>query len=323
MDFKNEIDKEANLWLVKENEGLNKDEERELDKWLQNKNHKKYYEKNRHIIQECLSLDDDFINEMENEIFTKGKQNNIFYRSRYIAASIILTCMILFGSYKIDSYYNPSFSQNYISSNEKILNISLPDNTIVDIDVKSVVEIKYYDHKRTVSLNNGKALFWVTKNREKPFFVKSGNTLIEVLGTKFEVIHFNDSTQINVLEGLVRVDHLSNNKKKKTIIQLKKSETLTLNNSGKVLNYTTMDINKIANWKQDIINFNQTSLKEAAVIFERYSNQKVKFENYELSQLTISGKFSTSHYQSFLDSIQLIYPIRIIKEDNIIKIVNN
>ena len=93
-----------------------------------------------------------------------------------------------------------------------------------------------------------------------------------------------------------------------------------LNNLGKVLHYDKVNIKDIASWKNDIIKFNKTSLKDAGLMFERYSNQKIIFDTYELSQLKISGKFSTSHFKNFLESIELIYSLKIIKEGNLIKV---
>jgi len=315
MDFKKEIDKKANLWKIKENEGLSKNEELELKDWLENKQHEKIYEENNQIISECLSLDDDFIKKMEDEISDDKSHNNIFYKYKYTVASVTIACILVFSLLKINTHYNPSFSHNYASVDKKILHISLPDHSIVDLDVQSNMDIEYYDYKRAVVLKEGKALFSVAKNKNKPFIVKAGNTSIEVLGTKFEVIKIDDNTKINVLEGLVRVDYIENKTgNKRSIIQLKKEESMILSSKGKVLLYNKININEIANWKNDIIQFKETSLKDAVFMFSRYSDQNIKFNNHDIENLKISGKFDTSRYESFLESIQLIYPIKIEKK---------
>ncbi len=325
MNLHDELNKKANLWIIKENEGLSQKEKEELKLWLQNKNSRKAYDLANELLNECLNLDDDFIKEMENDVLDdmkNKKQTNIFYRNKYLVASIAAACILFFTGFEINKYIQPTFEHNYVSLDKKIVNITLPDKSIIDLDIKSQVQIAYYKNKRTILLNKGKALFSVSKNKDKPFLVKSGNTLIEVLGTKFEVINMKTITKINVVEGLVRVNYIYNEKgDKKALIQLKKSESFTLNNLGKILNNDKINIKDIASWKNDIIKFDKTSLKEAALIFKRYSNQDIEFEDYEVSQLKISGKFSTLHYESFLEAIELIYPIKIKKEGNLIKIV--
>ena len=129
-------------------------------------------------------------------------------------------------------------------------------------------------------------------------------------------------SEINVIEGLVKVSYIYNkNADSKTLVQLKKAQSLRLDNLGKVLNYGNIDIQKIASWKNDIIVFDKMTLLEASSIFERYSNKKMNFQTYDLSQLKISGKFSTLHYDSFLEAIELIYPIKFTKNKNLIQIV--
>lgn len=323
MNLHEEIEKKANLWIMKENEGLNQEEQKQLDTWLQNNNYKEVYEENKSLISECLDLDDDFIKQIENEVLEEQKEEkvNFFYKTRYIAASIILTCFIVFAAFEVNNYFKPSFSQNYQSFDKKILNIALPDKSFIDLDIKSQVKVTYYKDKRFLELIKGKALFSVSKNKQRPFLVKSNKALVEVLGTKFEVVNIGKSTVINVLEGLVRVNHILDSGKKKALVQLKANDTFSLNSLGKVLNQGKIKLENIATWKNDILHFEKTTLAQASKIFQRYSNQKLEFETYELSQLKISGKFLTSHYQGFLDSIELIYPVKIQKNKDSIKII--
>jgi transmembrane sensor len=322
MNLHNEIDKKANLWMMKENESLSDEEKELLETWLENKKHKEVYDENNDLIQECLALDDEFIQEMQKEVLEEIEKPNFFHRTQYIAACIFVACMVFLGLFGMNTYFEPTFEQNFVTADKKILNIVLPDNSVIDLDIKSHIQISYYRNKRTVHLLSGKALFKVAKNKSKPFLITSGNTLVEVLGTKFEVVNTHSATKVNVVEGRVRVDYIYNDKgDKKALVQLKKAESFTLNNVGRVLNYDKMNIDEIASWKNDVITFDKTTLQKAALIFERYSNQKIEFASHDLSQLTISGKFSTRHYKGFLDAIELIYPIKSQKEGNLIKIV--
>lgn len=319
MNLYDEIDKKANLWLIKQNEGLSKEEQKEFYFWLENKNHKKAYDENKQLIDECLALDENFIKDLEDEIFVEDKKVTFFQRNRYLVASIVLFCIMAIGRYEINRYFIPTFSQDFASTNEKILKIQLLDDSIIDLDKKSQIKVNYYQTKRVIELEKGNAYFSVSKDKEKPFLVKTKDTLVEVLGTKFEVITYDDKTMVNVFDGLVQVSHIDGFDKK-ILTQLKKSESFTLNNQGVILNHDEIDIDEIATWKKDIIKFDKTTLKDASLLFERYSNNKMEFENEKLAELKISGKFSTLHYDSFLESIKLIYPIKVKKEGLIVKI---
>jgi len=322
MNLQDEIDYQTNKWLIKENEGLNEKEKADLDTWLKDDKNKKAYTENKEIINECLDLDDTFIQEMENEILATKSANNIFYNNKFIAACVVTISIIIFSVFEMYSSLKPIFSQNYISKNHKILNITLPDNTIIDLDAKSEIQVSYYKDKRVVEFTNGMAFFNIAKDKTKPFSIKVGKTLITVLGTQFEVVNLGKNTTINVKEGLVKVDYLYGDKSK-TIQFLNGLETLALSNLGEIIKYEKIDLDNIATWKKDIIEFNKTTLKEAFDLFTRYTNQKVEFETQELSLLKVSGKFSTLHYDSFLESVELIYPIKILQHEDTIQIIKS
>lgn len=322
MNKKSNINLEANKWIIKINEGLNQEEKAEFEIWLKDKNNKNAYENYKNLLKECLELDDDFINDLKNEAL---RANNAFYKSKFIAASVVFFAVILIAIFKIYSPQKPSFSQNLISKNEKILNIILPDNSLIDLDVKSEAKVDYYDDKRFVEIIKGIAFFDVAKDKTRAFIVKAGKIKINAIGTKFEVINLNENIVINLLEGMLRINYTydEKNDKSQTIKYLQAAQSLTLDDTGKVIKYAKTDINKMTIWKKDIIEFNKTTLKQAFEMFERYSNQKAKFQTKELSLLKISGKFSTLHYDSFLESIELIYPVKVLREKNNIKIIKN
>lgn len=323
MIVENKIDYQANQWLIKENKGLNEHEKAELTIWLENEENQKAYNESKKIITECLDLDEEFIKEIEQEALSKTSVNNIFYNNKFIAACVVTISIITLAVFEIYSSFQPVFSQNYISKNEKILNITLPDNSVIDLDLKSQVKVNYYKDKREIDFTNGVAFFNIAKDKTKPFTIRAGNTLIKVIGTRFEVINLGKYTTINVDEGLVQVDYLNEtNNRSKPIEFLTGLETLTLNKQGKIIKHNKINQDHIASWKKDIIEFNKTTLQEAFDLFTQYSTQKVEFETHELSLLKVSGKFSTLHYNSFLESIELIYPLRILKERNTIKVMN-
>lgn len=318
MDLLEEIDKKAIAWIIKEKEGLNKKEENDLEVWLKNKTHKKSYDENKKLLFDCKSLDDKFIDELCSEFNQKHEKINIFEKSKYLAASIV--ALVFLSFFFLQESNRVLFSKEFISKNEKILNIALEDNSLIDLDVKSKLKVEYYKDKRVVDFQEGKALFFVSKDKTRPFIIKMKNAEIEVLGTKFEVINLDEKVTVKVLSGVVKVSHISDLKKKKDLIQLKKEESFSLDNKGNILDFSRADLTQIASWKNDFIYLENNSLKDATSFFQRYVNKKVEFDSYEISQLKISGKFSTKHFDDFLDSIKLLYSLKIEEKEEVLKI---
>ncbi|WP_418180917.1 FecR family protein [Aliarcobacter lanthieri] len=316
----NEVEQQANFYLIRQKEGLSIDEQKEFDIWIKDEINQKVYIENKIFIEDILNLDEDFIKELEDEILEDEKSKSTF-SFKYLAASVVFLCMVTFGGYEVNRNFIPKFSKSFASIDEKILNIELPDNSIIDLDKNSQIQISYYDTKRVIDLEDGNAMFSVSKDENKPFLIKTKDTLIEVLGTKFEVINYDNNTIVNVLEGVVQVSYVSNFFKTQTLAKLEKSQSFTFNNEEKRFIKNNVNIKEIASWKNDEIYFNKTSLKDASFMFERYSNNKMIFEDEKSSQLKISGKFSTLHYDSFLKSIEMIYPVKIKKDGNTVRVV--
>ncbi|MFV7790803.1 FecR family protein [Aliarcobacter lanthieri] len=316
----NEVEQQANFYLIRQKEGLSIDEQKEFDIWIKDEINQKVYTENKIFIEDILNLDEDFIKELEDEISEDEKSKSTF-SFKYLAASVVFLCMVTFVGYEVNRNFIPKFSKSFASIDEKILNIELPDNSIIDLDKNSQIQISYFDTKRVIDLEDGNAMFSVSRDENRPFLIKTKDTLIEVLGTKFEVINYDNNTIINVLEGVVQVSYVSNFFKTQTLAKLEKSQSFTFNNEEKRFIKNDVNIKEIASWKNDEIYFNKTSLKDASFMFERYSNNKMIFEDEKSSQLKISGKFSTLHYDSFLKSIEMIYPVKIKKDGNTVIVV--
>jgi transmembrane sensor len=314
------IDQIAHQWYMRSREGLSTQEQKAFEAWLETTEHKKAYEATQRLIESCLDVEDTFIKELEEDILNDdmAEPSKAFYQKRSFFASVVAACLVLFVGVALKEYYfEPIFEQHYATSDQKLLNIALPDTTTVDLDIKSTIDIAYYNHKRTVAFTTGKALFSVAKDAYKPFVIKVGDTVIEVVGTKFEVLHVNDLTTVSVLEGIVKVS----DKMQSAFYQLKQADSITFNEAGKVLNYGQINTQKIADWKEDALFFEKTTLKDAAAQFAYYTNQKMTFESDELSLLKLSGKFSTTHFHGFVEAMETIYGLKAKKENEGIRIV--
>ncbi|WP_102408999.1 FecR family protein [Parabacteroides bouchesdurhonensis] len=103
---------------------------------------------------------------------------------------------------------------------------TLEDGSIVYLADNS--QLQYPEHfqtdKRIVTLK-GDALFDVSGNKERPFFIETDDMQIEVLGTAFNIINNeNKPFELSVLRGSVKVTSMQN----KTSVLVNAGETVTL-----------------------------------------------------------------------------------------------
>lgn len=320
MTTNEKIYEESLSWLMKRKEGLSSKEEQDFFAWLENEENKKIYEKNEKTFFSFESLGDFDKTIIKNDV-KKDKRVQKFKKLISPMAASIIFIMLCFYVFAYIQGNKSIYQKDFYTTNMRKTNIVLPDDSIIDLDVKTKISVDFYKNKRLVELKEGKAIFAVQKDKDRIFQIKSGKNQIQVIGTKFEVVKLNKNTTVNVIEGKVRVSHLNENNKIKNLRILTKEQSISVNQFGEVLDFSNKEIRNIANWKKGILKFQKASLQKVLEEFHRYHEYKVEFENYELSQLNISGVFTIDKFDDFLESLTEIYPVKIHKEKNKIKIL--
>lgn len=267
----------------------------------------------KELFNQVKDLPSDFLTNLKAEVKEtrnlSNKRKKLFYTiTPVLSAACILT--VLYISFFTNS---PSFSKEYIASSKIKSNIVLPDKSNISLDVNTTLKVEYFENQREISLSYGKALFDVAKNKKRPFLIKTNSASIQVLGTRFEVINKNDSFEVNVSEGTVKVfDPRRNNK---TLALVTRGQSLVLDKYLDVKEFKNIE-GKIANWSRGKFIFNQTSLGDVLKEFSKYIEIDVQIQNDELRNLPISGNFDAFHFQDFLNVLPLVHAVKVQKEDN-------
>ena len=179
----------------------------------------------------------------------------------------------------------------------------LPDGTKVRLNAESTLSYpeKFDNNSREVTLT-GEGFFEVTKNPEQPFIVHAPGFSTKVLGTAFNVSAYaeNEPT-VTVQEGRVEV-RLKEDTTSSVILTMNEQAGLA---DGK-LSKKQVDIVRFISWKDNVIYLDETTLGEMAVVLERWYNVKITFENPEVRNCTISGKFSNDQLINILKSVQFV-----------------
>lgn len=81
--------------------------------------------------------------------------------------------------------------------------VTLDDGSIVYVNTQSRIAARYTDQARTVELLYGEALFDVEHDPARPFRVIAGDTVVEALGTTFNVRFIDEQAEVSVVEGTV------------------------------------------------------------------------------------------------------------------------
>ncbi len=83
--------------------------------------------------------------------------------------------------------------------------VRLEDGSIMELNSRSRVRVRYAEHERSVEMLEGQAFFQVAKDAARPFIVHSDSTSVRAVGTQFDVYRRESGTTVTVIEGRVAV----------------------------------------------------------------------------------------------------------------------
>lgn len=323
MNIKTKIKEEAIYWLACEKEGLNELEKQELKHWLEsNQEHQKAYNRMKLVQQMAKSISKENAQILSEQAHKEARKIRFLEKTRYFSSAAAILLIVCFSAFKIyDNNFAVQYSKTFQTDKTNLANQQLPDGSSIFIDAKTNLNIEFYKGKREVTLNDGRVMFEVAKDENRVFIIKSGDINIEVVGTKFEVIHKKDITTINVEEGIVKTYFSSYFFDKQNEKLLTKENSITYSNfQGNINNQEKINPEKIALWRENLISLNKVSLKDAFDEFSKYNDISTSFSSKEVENYLVTAEFSSTQLEIFLKTISKIYPLKIDKNDKNIKI---
>ncbi len=120
----------------------------------------------------------------------------------------------------------------------------------------------------------GEAYFEVAKNAAMPFLVKTGRSVVEVLGTHFNIMAYNNESFIKttLLEGSVKV------RSGNSIHFLKPGQQALLNAQGQTQIIEDVDVDDETAWKNGLFQFKDAGIETVMRQAERWYNVTISYE---------------------------------------------
>ena len=201
----------------------------------------------------------------------------------------------------------------YATATGEQSSIPLRDGSLVTLNTRSTMRVRYSDEYRDVHLDDGEALFDVAKDTKRPFRVITEQAVIEAVGTQFSVRKGIDEVTVTVVEGLVEVSRKAGGTTAEMLVDgqpyaERSSQPVRLEvgqqaqvKSG-VAKPVVVDVSveKAIAWRQHRLVFEALPLKHVIEEFNRYNDPPTAIEDKELESLPISGVFRSIDRDSFL-----------------------
>lgn len=194
----------------------------------------------------------------------------------------------------------------------------LPDGTKVWVNSGTILQFpEVFDKNKRVIFLEGEAYLEVAKDASRPFYVKTNQMEVKVLGTSFCVMAYKDENYQSVVlkEGSVSVDGYNVGKQ-----IIKPNDQLILENGQ--ISVNQVDIYDYISWIDGVLQFHEKNLGEVLHTLSRYYRVQFSYST-DIESLKCSGKLVLfDNIDQVFQTLQKSFSISFHHEGEIIEVKN-
>lgn len=178
---------------------------------------------------------------------------------------------------------------------------ALSDGSVVLVDPETRLRVKLEERAREIVLMQGRALFRVAKDPNRPFRVHADDTVVRAVGTTFAVERQQEGVRVTVAEGRVAIEPPATDQatELQTAPVLSANEQVTVKRSGTAATVRKIDARRELAWAEGQLDFKDETLESAVAQFNRYNSVQLRIVDPSLRTRRVSGIFKATDPESF------------------------
>ncbi len=209
----------------------------------------------------------------------------------------------------------------------------LPDRSSVLLNTDSRLRVRLASSRRDSELLRGEALFTVTQDKLRPFYVKAAGTLVCAVGTSFTVrIRDDSSVEVLVAEGRVAIGAADRTVHNQVLGSSAPyggaGDHLVFDQGSWTIKHQTSDYvaRKLA-WTSGRISFEGETLSEAVHEFNRYNRRRLAIADPAIARIRVGGLFDATDPESFAATLEKHFGVQrmpaVQGDDEVIRLVSS
>lgn len=203
---------------------------------------------------------------------------------------------------------DPALPSIFRTQKEQRSTVTLADDSVVELNADSMVQVSFTDDRRDVHLLRGQAMFDVAHDSARPFVVEAGDQRIVALGTQFDVRIATNELRVTLIEGRVKVEPRAAGGGDEEVRELTPGEQLVARAARPIV-VQPVDAGKATSWRTGKVIFSDEPLSAVIEEINRYSSRQVELADPALGDLRVSGVFRAGSVDSFTSALALTLPI--------------
>jgi len=186
--------------------------------------------------------------------------------------------------------------------------VGLADGSVIHLNTRSRVRVAFSAQARDVYLLEGQAIFKVKHDAARPFRVHVDSSVVQAIGTQFDVYRLKDSTSVAVIEGVVQIIPASSGNiasaalsKLPASTRVPAGEKVVIIADGHLTPHASISAQEASAWQQRRLVFRKHTLAEIAAEFNRYNRTpQIRVEGDSLRATRFSGVFDADDPETLL-----------------------
>jgi transmembrane sensor len=211
--------------------------------------------------------------------------------------------------------------QTYATTRGEQRALKLEDGSVVYLNTQSRVQVQFSKSVRAIRLLEGEAMFNVEHDAARPFRVMAGSTVIQAIGTRFNVYRSEAGATVSVVEGVVQISpdaattaSLPPAKETHTTVEppairlqqarVSAGEQARVAPDGEIITHSVPDLAQIVAWRERRLVFRADRLEDVVTEFNRYNAVQIHILSDTLRGKQITGVFDADDPRSFVQFLQ-------------------
>ncbi|MCY1288888.1 FecR protein [compost metagenome] len=208
-------------------------------------------------------------------------------------------------------------SIRYYAAQPERRQVTLPDDSQVELNRRTALFYLGYTDRRSVSLTDGEAYFDVQRNVHRPFVIRTDNNEVRVTGTHFNIWTEPQRTAVTVTQGSVLVSPLPSNAIANQATQLTPGMQAVFA-PGRAMQLSQVDTTGITAWRNGKLMLQDISLRDALPLINRYLTLPLQLADDEAAELRIGGIYDTAKIEHLVTALPRILPVTLQRQGDVI-----
>lgn len=227
---------------------------------------------------------------------------------RYAVAASVLTVAVGLGLFNV-LQQPPPYTAEFSTALGERRQVALPDGSVVDLDSRSRIQVRFEKDRRAIELSEGEAMFSVEHDTSRPFVVEAGSGKVTVTGTRFDVRRGSADTRVVVEQGTVKVQ--GRDAAADDFVSLTAGLGTHVDAGGKVAGAYAVNPAEMTAWRNGKLVFNNASLADVAEQVSRYREKPLKVGTAAVGNLRLTSVFKSDNTDALLKALPSILPVAV------------